>query len=108
MVKKGDKGLILGINVEDDKHVRSGVMEVKLVIVTDSINGVDYTTSTTGNCNKGFIIISHSVESELYFKYLLQSQKIEVHLRVQTNVQWLQYDFESGNFNKAYNKLKWK
>ena len=51
------------------------------------------------------IIISNSIEPQLYFKNLLKSQKIEVHLRVETNVQWLTYYFESGNFNNAYKLL---
>jgi hypothetical protein len=103
-VKRTPKGLSLVIKVEPDKHVRNGYMDVKIVIITDT-NSVSYNYLTTGHCYKDFIIISNSLENQLYFKNLLKSQKIEVHLRVETNVQWLTYYFESINFSKYYKVL---
>lgn len=103
-VKKTPKGLSFGIKVEPDKHVRNGYMDVRVVVTADT-NSVSYDYLTTGHCYKDFIIISNSIEHQLYFKNLLKSQKIEVHLRVETNVQWLTYYFESGNFNNAYKLL---
>ena len=106
-VKRTPKGLSLGIKVDTDKHVRNGFMDVNMVIITDT-NSISHNYSTTGHCYKDFVIISNSLELELYFKNLLNSQKIEVHLRVQTNVQWLTYYFQSIDFNKHYKVLKKK
>ena len=103
-VKRTPKGLSFGIKVEPDKHVRNGYMDVKIVIIADT-NSVSHDYLTTAHCYKDFIIIANSLENQLYFKNLLKSQKIEVHLRVETNVQWLTYYFESGNFNKSYKLL---
>ena len=103
-LKRTPKGLSLCIKVEPDKHVRNGYMDVKIVIITDT-NSVPYNYLTTGHCYKDFIIIANSLENQLYFKNLLKSQKIEVHLRVETNVQWLTYYFESINFSKYYKVL---
>lgn len=94
--------LTLGLNVESDKHVRDGVMNIKLVFISET---QDYTYLTTGRCSKGFVTISNSLHAEQYLKYLKLATNIEIHLQVKTNVMWLTYQIESKNFNEAYNFL---
>lgn len=101
---KTDKDLILGINVENDKHIRSGSMEVDLVFI-DTLSGETSTVVETGTYNKGFVSITTKLHNERYFKNIRTANKIEVRLRVDTDVQWLKYYFDSNNFSEAYNFL---
>ena len=94
--------LTLGVQVEADKHVRDGYMNVKLVFVTDTM---DYTYITTGKCYKGFVTISTSLHTQQYFRYFKIAKKVEIHLQVKTNVMWLPYYYDSNNFNQAFNFL---
>ena len=92
----------LGLQVEDDKHIRDGYMNVKLIFITET---ADYPFMTTGRCYNGFVTITTSLHSQPYLKHLLSANKVEVHLQVKTNVMWLSYCYESNNFNEAYKFL---
>lgn len=95
-------GLTLGVQVESDKHVRDGYMNVRLVFVTDEN---EYSYTTTGKCYKGYVTITSSLHTQQYFRFMQIAKKVEIHLQVKTNVMWLPYYYDSNNFNEAYDFL---
>ena len=96
------EGLTLGVQVESDKHVRDGYMNVRLVFITDTN---EYSYITTCKCYKGYVTITSSLHTQQYFRFIQIAKKVEVHLQVKTNVMWLPYHYDSNNFKEAYDFL---
>lgn len=91
--------LTMGVEVEQDKHVRDGYIAIKMVFITETM---DYTYTTTGRCYEGFVTITTALHTQQFLKYLKIATKVEIQLQVKTNVMWLTYCYDSSNFNQAY------